>query len=177
MPIEANQPCPCGHTASSNPNSPLSYEDCCAPLHRGERQATTAERLMRARYSAHAAGAIDYLMDTWWPQARAQVDATQVRQWAQQNEWRQLVIHATTKGSHNDTEGWVEFSAYFLDKSKGLKGPQGHELQCHREHSNFRKLDGRWYFVDGEYPKADKVGRNDPCPCGSGRKFKRCCGP
>lgn len=21
-----------------------------------------------------------------------------------------------------------------------------------------------------------KVGRNDPCPCGSGRKHKRCCG-
>jgi preprotein translocase subunit SecA len=21
-----------------------------------------------------------------------------------------------------------------------------------------------------------KVGRNDPCPCGSGRKFKKCCG-
>ena len=21
-----------------------------------------------------------------------------------------------------------------------------------------------------------KVGRNDPCPCGSGRKYKRCCG-
>ena len=21
----------------------------------------------------------------------------------------------------------------------------------------------------------DKVGRNDPCPCGSGKKFKRCC--
>ena len=21
-----------------------------------------------------------------------------------------------------------------------------------------------------------KVGRNDPCPCGSGKKFKRCCG-
>jgi hypothetical protein len=20
-----------------------------------------------------------------------------------------------------------------------------------------------------------KIGRNDPCPCGSGRKFKRCC--
>ncbi len=23
---------------------------------------------------------------------------------------------------------------------------------------------------------ADKVGRNDPCPCGSGRKYKKCCG-
>jgi preprotein translocase subunit SecA len=22
----------------------------------------------------------------------------------------------------------------------------------------------------------DKVGRNDPCPCGSGKKFKKCCG-
>ena len=21
-----------------------------------------------------------------------------------------------------------------------------------------------------------KIGRNDPCPCGSGRKYKRCCG-
>ncbi|NMD43026.1 MAG: hypothetical protein GYA86_06930 [Firmicutes bacterium] len=21
-----------------------------------------------------------------------------------------------------------------------------------------------------------KVGRNDPCPCGSGKKYKRCCG-
>ncbi|TCO83127.1 uncharacterized protein EV699_103177 [Plasticicumulans lactativorans] len=24
--------------------------------------------------------------------------------------------------------------------------------------------------------RVDKIGRNDPCPCGSGRKFKKCCG-
>ena len=24
--------------------------------------------------------------------------------------------------------------------------------------------------------KSDKVGRNDPCPCGSGKKYKQCCG-
>jgi uncharacterized protein len=23
---------------------------------------------------------------------------------------------------------------------------------------------------------APKIGRNDPCPCGSGKKFKKCCG-
>lgn len=23
---------------------------------------------------------------------------------------------------------------------------------------------------------SDKVGRNEPCPCGSGKKFKKCCG-
>ena len=25
-------------------------------------------------------------------------------------------------------------------------------------------------------PQPSKVGRNDPCPCGSGRKYKKCCG-
>ncbi len=24
--------------------------------------------------------------------------------------------------------------------------------------------------------KSEKIGRNDPCPCGSGRKYKKCCG-
>ena len=23
---------------------------------------------------------------------------------------------------------------------------------------------------------SNKVGRNDPCPCGSGKKYKQCCG-
>jgi uncharacterized protein YecA (UPF0149 family) len=25
-------------------------------------------------------------------------------------------------------------------------------------------------------PSGARAGRNDPCPCGSGKKFKRCCG-
>jgi preprotein translocase subunit SecA len=33
---------------------------------------------------------------------------------------------------------------------------------------------------DKKQPKrnaaSDKVGRNDPCPCGSGKKYKKCCG-
>ncbi len=24
--------------------------------------------------------------------------------------------------------------------------------------------------------KVSKIGRNDPCPCGSGKKYKQCCG-
>ena len=38
-------------------------------------------------------------------------------------------------------------------------------------------------FAGGKMPqkqapvrKAEKVGRNDPCPCGSGKKYKKCCG-
>ena len=28
----------------------------------------------------------------------------------------------------------------------------------------------------GTVVKGKKVGRNDPCPCGSGKKYKKCCG-
>jgi uncharacterized protein YecA (UPF0149 family) len=31
--------------------------------------------------------------------------------------------------------------------------------------------------LDQEPLRHIKIGRNDPCPCGSGKKFKKCCGP
>jgi len=31
--------------------------------------------------------------------------------------------------------------------------------------------------VPQPYRAPPKVGRNDPCPCGSGRKYKKCCAP
>jgi len=41
------------------------------------------------------------------------------------------------------------------------------------QRQNIRRSDG-----DGAQPvkKAYKIGRNDPCPCGSGKKYKKCCG-
>ena len=30
--------------------------------------------------------------------------------------------------------------------------------------------------LSGTVVKAKKIGRNDPCPCGSGKKYKKCCG-
>ena len=33
----------------------------------------------------------------------------------------------------------------------------------------------RWAPVQ-QVVRGDKVGRNDPCPCGSGKKYKKCCG-
>ena len=58
------------------------------------------------------------------------------------------------------------------------------EIAHHRKaaEATFRKDEGKWRFVDGEMVKpkpvrreATKVGRNDPCPCGSGKKYKKCC--
>ncbi|MDP1563381.1 MAG: SEC-C metal-binding domain-containing protein [Pirellulaceae bacterium] len=30
-------------------------------------------------------------------------------------------------------------------------------------------------MVHGEKLLEEKLGQNDPCPCGSGKRFKRCC--
>ena len=36
---------------------------------------------------------------------------------------------------------------------------------------------GEWHpLLEAPAPRAVKTGRNDPCPCGSGKKYKRCCG-
>lgn len=51
--------CPCG--------SKRAYEDCCAPYHRGEREAPTAMELMCSRYSAFVRGDDDYLLRTLHP--------------------------------------------------------------------------------------------------------------
>ena len=38
------------------------------------------------------------------------------------------------------------------------------------------ELAGRPPVVGRADHKSKKIGRNDPCPCGSGKKYKRCCG-
>ncbi|HSV29430.1 MAG TPA: YchJ family metal-binding protein, partial [Candidatus Omnitrophota bacterium] len=76
-------------------------------------------------------------------------------------------------GGADDETGSVEYVARF--KIRG-------QAHAHHELATFRKEDGRWLYVDGEVnPKTAprqvaKVGRNDPCPCGSGQKYKKCCG-
>lgn len=51
-----SQPCPC---TSGKP-----YSACCAPYHRGVREAETASTLVRTRYAAFALGEIEYLYRT-----------------------------------------------------------------------------------------------------------------
>lgn len=148
------QACPCG--------SARNFGDCCAPLLNGQTLASSPEALMRSRYSAHVCANIDYLMATWAPEVRQQIDPDTVRQWATSATWLGLtVIRHTTSGD----SGNVEFIARYRDADG--------ELQAHHEHSRFRRDQGIWLFVDGTTPQAP--GRNSPCPCGSGKKYKRCC--
>ncbi len=159
------QECPCG--------SSLGYDDCCAPLIAGDKPAATAEALMRSRYSAYVVGDIDYLGETLHPAHRDDHDAAATRRWAAESDWLKLEIGSVEDGGENDDVGMVEFTATF--REKGV-------VRSHHEFSNFSKKGGRWYYVDGKmespgtYVHAEpKVGRNDPCPCGSGKKYKKCC--
>jgi SEC-C motif-containing protein len=160
------QSCHCG---SGQP-----YETCCAPFILGNAKAPTAEALMRSRYSAYVVGAIDYLGETLHPAHRRDWDREATRRWAEDAEWHGLEILSAEAGQADDSEGVVEFAANYAEKG---------EPRRHHELSRFAQVSGRWYYVDGDVPKpktqrheGPKVGRNDPCPCGSGKKYKKCCG-
>ncbi len=147
------------------------YDDCCRPLHAGEKLASTAEELMRSRYSAFVKHEIDYIVETHHPETRSSVNKEEIATWAKDSEWKGLEILGTQAGSASDEEGLVDFVAsYEVD---------GEEVN-HKERSLFKKVDGNWYFynaatLDPVKREGPKVGRNDSCPCGSGKKYKKCC--
>jgi len=130
---------------------------------------------MRARYSAYALGKLDYIRDTMAPETRKDFDRKSVARWSSQSEWLGLEIHGLEDGQPGDKTGIVDFSAHFTTEGK---------KQEHRERALFRfePIEGAWVFVDAlnrnkePVVKGPQPGRNDPCPCGSGKKFKKCCG-
>ncbi|RJP90898.1 MAG: YchJ family protein [Desulfobacteraceae bacterium] len=160
------EPCPCG--------SSQTYSECCEPFIQGLNQPTTAEALMRSRYSAFVKEQIDYIYNTMPPAKRRDFNRAETEAWSKNSEWQGLEILQTKDGGTGDEAGTVEFIARFLDKGNPVE---------HHEVAEFEKIDGQWFFMDGRAPKpapvirqGPKTGRNDPCPCGSGKKFKKCCG-
>jgi SEC-C motif domain protein len=158
--MKDNDSCPCGLNAD--------YSSCCKPLLDGEKSAETAERLMRSRYTAYVVKDVDYLMKTWHFAGRPkEIETVSIP------DWIGLEIVRTEEGLAGDAEGIVEFKAQARNKQ--------HSWQLH-EVSRFVRDDDKWYYVDGDVVNpqpvtSNKVGRNAPCPCGSGKKFKKCCGP
>jgi SEC-C motif-containing protein len=156
-----------------NCGSGKNFGECCEPVIKGKRKPVTAEELMRARYSAFVEHDIDFIMDTVAPNSKESMPRDGVKKWAERNDWKKLEIIKTVKGEKGDDEGYVEFKAHSVVENIS---------QAHHENARFIKIKGTWYFEDGEQilPEtvkrdAPKTGRNDPCPCGSGKKFKKCC--
>lgn len=158
--------CPCG--------SGRTESECCGRFLDAGQKPETAEELMRARYTAHTRVDLDYIAATHDPASREAHDGDVTRRWIARAEWLGLDIRRTEAGGPGDDSGVVEFIAHYRERG---------ERRRHHEVAEFRRgEDGNWLFVDGEAPKpetvtqtAPKVGRNDPCPCGSGKKYKKCC--
>jgi len=159
--------CPC--------QSGQSQESCCSPYIREGQKPETAEQLMRARYTAHTIGDIGFIVKTHHPSSRSDVDEASTAKWAKESDWLGLDIREVEGGQASDRRARVEFIAHYRDGNG-----QRHD---HHEIALFDKHNGDWYFRDAEVPKVTqfrrdvpKQGRNDPCACGSGKKFKKCCG-
>ena len=156
--------CPCGAA------KPL--EGCCGPYMAGA-PAPTAEAVMSARYSAHVLGDAEYLAATLSKDQRLDHDKEEAEQSFADTKWLNLEIRKTKLGGAADQTGEVEFVARYR---------AGGQHAVHHELSYFTREDGAWVFSGCEMnPKAPtvtakKIGRNDPCPCGSGKKYKKCCG-
>nr|WP_275755141.1 YchJ family metal-binding protein [Sulfurimonas sp. SAG-AH-194-C21] len=136
------------------------YNKCCGELIQASRLANTPEELMRSRYSAYVNADARYLLISTVKENQYEDDIELIEDFSSQVDWLKLdVLKVDTDA---DT---VEFKAYYRDKE---------QIQVLHEKSNFVLEDGAWKYKDGELYKS-KIERNESCPCGSGKKYKKCC--
>lgn len=159
--------CPCGT------GKPLS--ECCVPFINGDEKASHAELLMRARYTAHTLGNMDFILATHHPSTRTDIDQAATARWARESEWLGLTILEVEGGGPEDDKARIEFKARYRDGAR--------RRHVHHERGVFERYHNQWYFKDAEVPEVDqfrrdnpKQGRNETCACGSGLKYKKCCG-
>jgi SEC-C motif-containing protein len=157
--MAAPEICPCG--------SGRSFSACCQPLLEGRISPGSATELMRSRYTAYVVRDVAYILRTWHPSTRpSHIDPCTIPAW---NGLQIIYADVEDKAGR----ATIEF--------KAKATARGRMLLLH-EISRFVRENGQWLYVDGDVREsadkaADKPGRNSPCPCGSGRKFKKCCGP
>jgi SEC-C motif-containing protein len=145
--------CPC--------NSGKSYKECCESFLSGGQIPQTPEALMRSRYTAYFQGNMDYVANTMKGPAAVGFNKEDAGQWSTQIKWHGLKV---IKSKQDNNQGTVEFIARYA-----LNG----NIDIIYEISEFSLENGKWYYIDGVTPK---LGRNDICPCGSQKKYKKCCG-
>ncbi len=149
--------------------SSMIYLNCCKPFHINQSLPATAQALMRSRYSAYSLQLESYLLSTWDTHTRPST----LNLGDSQQRWEKLDIIRCKQGGQNDAKGTVEFNAFFTENN---------ESWLLHERSQFVKIDGQWFYVDGLTRIIPAINgtiasnKNAPCPCGSGKKFKRCCG-
>ncbi|MEY8198861.1 MAG: YchJ family metal-binding protein [Colwellia sp.] len=155
--------CPCGST--------LLFNACCQRYITQKTYPSTAEQLMRSRFSAYATKKSQYIFETYAAVQRLKQSVIEIQTWADECIWLALKIHESEKNT-------VDFSAYYVVDNTLC------EL---REKSNFTLEQGQWRYIDGNITVNNEIvsiKRNEVCPCNNyptawsvkkGKKFKHCC--
>ena len=132
----------------------------------GEKKATTPEALMRSRFSAYATGQYDYILNTYAPEYRQSLSVQQLAQSDRDCQWLSLEVISSKE---SEDSGIVEFKAYYsINKTFCLLW----------EASDFICINHTWFYTTGKINQQSgeiQLGRNDPCLCQSGKKYKKCC--
>ncbi len=132
------------------------YEDCCGRFLEDKKETQTAVELMRSRYSAYVLKNGQYLYDTCSQKLQNIDDINAIK--SHNIEWLGLKIE-----SYGDDE--VTFMVYYKENGR---------IEVMKERSFFIYENGKLKYDRGEMLEV-KILRNEPCPCGSGKKYKRCC--
>lgn len=144
------------------------YEACCEPYISGKENPPTCERLMRSRFSAFQLRNSEYLLESWDLSTRP----AHLKFDKDERRWSSLKIVNTIGGEEHDERGVVEFKATY---------ELGDDTYLFHEISRFVRQKGKWAYLDATFPYHGKIAhmgqtlKNAPCPCGSGKRFKKCC--
>lgn len=128
---------------------------------------------MRSRYTAHVQDNFEHVASTHAKAAQADYNVSAAKAQNKGTTWVGFEVTEVIDGGVDDETGTVTFTARYEENG---------ELHAHRERGKFAREKGVWVYVDGkinpelEPVRVVKVGRNDPCICGSGKKYKKCCG-
>lgn len=160
-----NSLCPCGLNQK--------LDNCCGPIIAGDNQANSPEQLLRSRYVAYSTGNIKYIEKTMKGSAAKDFNAESAKIWAESITWLSLDVKRSFLDPKDPTKGYAEFSVHFKD--------QVGKVQRIHEISEFTQIDGQWFYTNEKTPAKsnnsiyNKMGRNELCHCGSGKKYKKCC--
>ena len=154
-----NKNCFCGKTSV--------FERCCQPIITGKVAAQNAEELMRSRFSAYVIKDYAYILLTYTTEQRGKLTVSELANSAKGTQW--LSLQVLSHHSEADT-AQVEFKAYYqIDQDYYVM----HEL------SDFVRVQKKWLYSTGLIQNDSgefSPQRNSQCLCGSGKKFKKCCG-
>jgi SEC-C motif-containing protein len=143
------------------------FEKCCQPIISGKINPQNAEQLMRSRFSAYVIEDYPYILQTYASQQRSGLSVRQLADSAQGTQWLNLQVLAHHPQPNT---AQVEFKAFYQVDGR---------YYVVLELSDFKREDDRWCYTTGVIQKDSgefSPERNSQCLCGSGKKFKKCCG-